>query len=194
MLNELVSIVIPVKNEEKNLSSCLENVKNLKNVIVVDSMSTDLTCDIAREFGREIVQFKWNGEFPKKRNWTLRNYKFKTPWIMFLDADERPKIEFWDELSSTLPNTKHDVFYVYLNNWFMGKILRHGDTPRKTAIVRLGCAEYERIEEHGWSKLDMEVHEHMVTNGSKGWIKTPIDHYDMRNLSSYYAKHNEESI
>ena len=84
-----ITIAVPVKNEEKNLPECLENIKAFKHVIVVDSGSTDGTLDIAAKFGREVVQFKWNGEFPKKRNWLLRKYKYKTPRVMFLDADDR---------------------------------------------------------------------------------------------------------
>ena len=192
-INDLLSIVIPVKNEEKNLATCLENIKMLKHVVVVDSGSTDDTCKIAADYGREVVQFQWNGQFPKKRNWILRNYKFKTPWVMFLDADELPGKEFWNEVERTLPTTKHDVFIIYLYNWFLGRILKHGDVARKTAIVRVGAAEYERIEEASWSSLDMEIHEHLVAKGSIGVIKTPIEHHDKRDLKSYLAKHNEYS-
>lgn len=192
-LNDLLTIVIPVKNEEKNLPQCLESVKDLSNVIVVDSGSTDLTCKIAADYGREVVQFRWDGHFPKKRNWILRNYKFKTPWVMFLDADERPGVEFWEEVERVLPTTKCDVFVIYLHNWFLGRILRHGDIARKTAIVRVGEAEYEQIAEENWSELDMEIHEHLIAQGPCGKIKTPIDHYDKRGLKSYLAKHNEYS-
>lgn len=192
-LSNLLTIVIPVKNEEKNLATCLENIKALEHVIVVDSGSTDETCAIASRFGREVVQFQWNGQFPKKRNWILRNYKFVTPWVMFLDADELPGPAFWDEVEHVLPTTRYDVFIVYLYNWFLGRILKHGDIARKTAIVRVGAAEYERIEESNWSTLDMEVHEHIVTRGVVGEIKTPIDHNDKRGLKSYLAKHNEYS-
>lgn len=192
-LAKILTVVIPVKNDGNNLSKCLEGLVGIDNVVVVDSGSSDSTLEIVAKYSREVVQFKWNGEFPKKRNWILRNYKFKTPWVLFLDADERPGEQFWSELARVLPGTKHDVLNIYLHNWFMGRILKHGDTPRKTAIVRVGRAEYERIDEHAWSNLDMEVHEHLVTTGTVGWIKTPIDHYDMRGLSSYYAKHNQYS-
>lgn len=193
-LDTLMTIVIPVKNEERNLPECLESVKDLAHVVIVDSGSTDTTCNIAAQYGREVVQFKWDGRFPKKRNWMLRNYNFKTPWVMFLDADERPPANFWDELARVLPKTKHSLFNIFLHNWFMGRILHHGDTPRKTAILKLGCAEYEMIDEHGWSKLDMEIHEHIICpNGTIGWIKTPIEHHDKRPLREYYAKHNEYS-
>lgn len=192
-LNKLLTVVIPVKNEEKNLPECLESVKDLEHVVVVDSGSTDSTCDIAARYGREVVQFKWNGQFPKKRNWMLRNYKFETPWVMFLDADERVTPAFVDELSRTLPGTRHVVFYVCLNNWFMGRLLKHGKVPRKTAVVKLGHGEYEHIEENSWSILDMEVHEHMIADGTIGTIKARLEHYDKRSLSSYYEKHNQYS-
>ena len=92
--DQLLTVVIPVQNEEKNLPLCLDSVKDFKHVVIVDSGSTDSTCDIAQKYGREVVQFVWNGEFPKKRNWMLRNYKFKTPWVLFLDADERVTEKF----------------------------------------------------------------------------------------------------
>ena len=57
MFSDLITIVVPVKNEEKNLPGCLENIKAFGNVIIVDSGSTDRTLGIAAEFGREVVQF-----------------------------------------------------------------------------------------------------------------------------------------
>ena len=146
---ELITIVIPVKNEERNFPGCLENVRAFEHVVVVDSGSTDRTLEIAAEFGREVVQFKWNGEFPKKRNWVLRNYKFQTPWVMFLDADERITPAFCAEAEKTLAETKCNAFICYYDNWFMDRMLRHGDVMHKTAILRLGTGEYEKIDEEG---------------------------------------------
>ena len=191
MLNSLLSIVVPVKNEEKNLSVCLENVKAFEHVVLVDSGSSDRTLEIATEYGREVVQFKWNGGFPKKRNWLLRNYEFKTPWVMFLDADERLTPGFCDELERTLPTTKCNAFICFYDNWFMDRMLRHGDVMRKTAILRLGAGEYEKIGEHGWSNLDMEIHEHLQVEGEIGIIKARLEHHDKRSLESYYKKHEE---
>ena len=190
-MSELLTIVIPVKNEEKNLPGCLENVKAFKHVVIVDSGSTDRTLEIAAEYGREVVQFRWDGKFPKKRNWLLRNYAFKTPWVMFLDADERLMPEFCAEVELVLPETDCDAFICLYDNWFMGRMLRHGDTMRKTAILRLGAGEYERIEEDAWSHLDMEIHEHIQVKGRIGVIKSHLEHHDKRSLESYYKKHEE---
>ena len=191
MISDLLTIVVPVKNEERNLPGCLENVKAFRHVVVVDSGSTDRTMEIAAESRREVVQFKWNGEFPKKRNWVLRNYKFQTPWVMFLDADERITPAFCAEAEKTLSETKCNAFICYYDNWFMGRMLRHGDVMHKTAILRLGTGEYEKIDEHGWSSLDMEIHEHLQVEGETGVIKARLEHHDKRSLESYYKKHEK---
>ena len=44
--------------------------------------------EIAKSFGARLINFKWNGKFPKKRNWTLENVDIKNEWVLFLDADE----------------------------------------------------------------------------------------------------------
>ena len=49
-MNDLLTIVIPVKNEEKNLPACLENVRDFRNVVVVDSGSGDRTREIFEGF------------------------------------------------------------------------------------------------------------------------------------------------
>ena len=98
-----LSIVIPVKNEASNLTACLESVQDFADVVVVDSKSTDATRDIVRKFQRTMIDFDWDGKFPKKRNWTLRNHRFQNPWVLFLDADERMTSEVKSELARTLP-------------------------------------------------------------------------------------------
>ena len=195
-LSDLLTIVIPVKNEEKNLPACLENVREFKHVVLVDSGSEDRTLAIAEQFGREVVQFRWNGKFPKKRNWVLRNYKFKTPWALFLDADERVT-EAWKREAEALlcsPEAdKYDVIKCSYDNWFMGRMLRHGDLMQKTAMVRVGAAEYEKIDEDNWSSLDMEIHEHLQPRrkNAEGEIRARMEHHDRRSFESHVAKHRE---
>ena len=188
-----ITVVIPVKNEAKNLARCISATKRLGPVVVVDSESTDSTLEIAHSAGAEVLHFKWEGKFPKKRNWVLRNYNFKTAWVLFLDADEFVSPAFIEEVKHTITNTQHVGFWLNFENHFMGKKLRAGDAFRKLALFRVGAGEYEKIEEDNWSHLDMEVHEHPVLEGTVGEIKTPIEHNDFRGLKHYIAKHNEYS-
>lgn len=184
-----VTVVVPVKNEEQNLPACLAALERFHSVVVVDSGSDDRTLEIADNWGAEILQFKWDGRFPKKRNWTLRNYNFQTDWVIFLDADEVVDDLFCSELSRAIEETDNDGFWLNYTNYFMGSTLKHGVPQKKLACFKHQAGEYERIDEEGWSSLDMEVHEHPVLTGSVGEIKTPIDHRDFRGIARFLQRH-----
>jgi len=154
-----VTVVIPVKNEAQNLLRCIEAVRSIGPVVVVDSGSTDNTQAVARAGGAEVLDFAWDGKFPKKRNWTLRNHDFKTEWVLFLDADEFVSPAFVKEVQAAITNTEHVGFWLNFSNHFMGKKLQGGDVFRKLALFRIGAGEYEKIEEDNWSHLDMEANE-----------------------------------
>ena len=181
-INDILTIVLPVKNEEKNLPGCLDNIRGFDNVILVDSGSTDKTLEIFEEAKEShpkwlTLQFNWNGKFPKKRNWVLRTHEFSTPWVMFLDADERITPEWIEEAETKLQavDDKVGAWICYYDNWFMGRMLKHGDVMHKTAILKIGAGEYEKIEENGWSALDMEIHEHLQVKGVIGTIKAHLN-------------------
>jgi glycosyltransferase involved in cell wall biosynthesis len=188
-----VSVIVPVLNEEKNLPACLESVRGFADVLVVDSGSTDQTRRIAATFGREVVDFSWNGRFPKKRNWALVNCALRHDWVLFLDADERVTPAFVEEILRILPTTNLNGFQLTYDNWFMGRLLRHGDSMRKTALLRRGHGAYEETNEEAWSLLDTEVHEHIVVEGATGSIRAHLEHHDKRDLRDYFARHNEYS-
>lgn len=188
-----VTVVIPVKNEARNLPHCLSCLKAFDRIVVVDSGSTDATCEIAEAAGAEVLRFTWNGQFPKKRNWVLRHYSFQTDWVLFLDADEFVTEAFVRELEVTLASTECEGFWLNYERWFLGRVLRYGDEFIKLALFRVGAGEYERIEEDHWSHLDMEIHEHPVLAGPTGVLRAPIEHNEYRGLPHYIAKHNEYS-
>ena len=186
-----ITIVLPVKNEGKNLRLCIEAVSSLGYVLVVDSCSSDDTQAVAKAAGAEVLNFEWDGQFPKKRNWTLRNYDFKTEWVLFLDADEFVSPQFVTEVQAAVADTSHVGYRLHFSNYFMGEELKHGDRMCKLALFRIGAGEYEEIKEDSWSHLDMEIHEHPVLQGTIGDIQTTIEHNDYRGLKHYIGKHNE---
>jgi glycosyltransferase involved in cell wall biosynthesis len=188
-----VTVVIPVKNEEKNLPSCLAKLVDFAEILVVDSASDDQTRSIAEEAGAKVLDFHWRGGFPKKRNWVLLNYPFTTPWVLFLDADEQLSEAFRHELSKKVEEGVHTGFWLNYRNYFFGKMLRHGVPQRKLALFRVGSGLYERVDDLGWSPLDMEVHEHPVLEGSIGEIAEPIDHLNYRSLHHFIERHNDYS-
>jgi len=66
-----LTIAISLRNEARNLPGCLKALGKdfAAQVVISDSGSTDATQEIAREWGAEVLDFKWDGKFPKKRNW-----------------------------------------------------------------------------------------------------------------------------
>jgi glycosyltransferase involved in cell wall biosynthesis len=62
-----VSVLVPAKNEEQNLPACLASLDCAAEVFVVDSQSEDRTQDIAHSAGAQVIQFEFNGHWPKKK-------------------------------------------------------------------------------------------------------------------------------
>lgn len=76
-----------VKNEEKELSTCLESVSGLVDeIIIVDTGSTDGTVEIAQCFKARVVKIEWPGDFALARNMSIT--MAVSDWILVLDADE----------------------------------------------------------------------------------------------------------
>lgn len=188
-----LTIAIPVKNEERNLPGCLDAIGTdlARKIVIIDSGSTDKTREIAERYKIEIIDFKWDGKFPKKRNWFLQNHTPHTQWVLFLDADEYLTEPFKVELRKELQNSDKSGFWLNYSIYFLGRRLKGGYPLTKLALFKVGAGEYERIDEENWSKMDMEIHEHPVLDGLTGIIKNRIDHRDFRGVSSYIEKHNE---
>jgi glycosyltransferase involved in cell wall biosynthesis len=188
-----VTVVIPVKNEAENLSACLAALGGFAEIVVVDSASTDRTVEIAKAAGATVLNFRWAGGFPKKRNWVLQTFAFKTDWVLFLDADEKPTPAFKAAVAAAVAKPDYVGFWLHYRNHFMGRVLRYGVPQRKLALFRVGSGYYERIDDPGWSALDMEVHEHPVLDGIVGEIAEPVEHKDFRGLHHFIGRHNEYS-
>ena len=188
-----ITVIVSVKNEELNLPSCLDKLVRFSQIIVVDSGSTDDTTAIAKSKGAEVLQFEWNGKFPKKRNWALQNANLLHEWILFLDADEFVTDAFVSEVAFKTQDSNFNGFTIHFENYFMGKKLKYGYGFKKSALFKKSKGVYEKIDEDLWSHLDMEVHEHPVIEGKVGVINSKVVHKDFKNLEHYIAKHNAYS-
>lgn len=76
-----------VKNEAENLVKSIKSLKKQVNeIVVVDTGSTDNTIVVARKLGAKVYSFPWQDDFSKARNFALS--KAKGDWLVLLDADE----------------------------------------------------------------------------------------------------------
>ena len=190
-----VTVIVPVRNEARNLPRCLESLKAVGEVYVVDSQSTDDTVLIAQSYGANVVQFHYAGGWPKKRQWAMDTLPLAHDWILLLDADEILTPELCDEIRKAILDPQMDGYYIALEMHFLGRRLRHsGASFWKLSLFRKGRARYEcRLEDQDASMADMEVHEHVVVAGAARKLHYPLVHHNVESLSRYVTKHNEYS-
>ena len=191
-----VSVCIPTLNEAANLPRCLQHLSWADEVVVIDSRSTDQTVAISESHGARVVPFDWDGQWPKKRNWALRNVEFKHPWIFIVDADEVIVPELAAEIAEAIRDPVACGFYVNRRFIFMGKWLKHcGYYPSwNLRLLKRGFGEYERLTEVGDTQSgDNEVHEHLVVNGPTKFLKSDMLHYAFPTIGIFMEKHNRYS-
>src|SRR5579863_7371321 len=190
-----LSVIIPVRNEAKNLLRCLQALSNVGEVYVIDSQSSDDTVEIARSYGAKVVQFHYEGGWPKKRQWAMDTVPLGYDWILLLDADAMLTPELADEIRLAIQNPAIDGYSILLRIWFLGRVLRHGDVGLwKTSLFRRGKGRYEcRLKDQDASMADMEVHEHVVVEGATARLRNPLIHHNVESLSRYIQKHDEYS-
>ena len=190
-----VTVIIPTRNEARNLPRCLESLRGAGEVYVVDSNSTDETPEIARTFGAKVVQFHYHGGWPKKRQWALDTLPIAYDWVLLLDADEALTPRLAEEIREAIKDSRYQGFYVRLHVVFLGRPLRHsGARFHKLSLFRRGKGHFEcRLREQHESMCDMEVHEHVIVDGPTSKLKNPLLHCNADSLFQYIAKHNEYS-
>ena len=190
-----VSVIIPVRNEAKNLPRCLQALRDVGEVFVIDSQSTDNTVEIARSHGAQVVQFHYQGGWPKKRQWAMDTLPIAYEWILLLDADEVLTPALAEEIRVAIQNPAVDGYSILLRTWFLGRVLRYGDVGLwKLSLFRRGKGRYEcRLKQQDASMADMEVHEHVVVEGATARLRNPLIHHNVESLSRYIQKHDEYS-
>jgi glycosyltransferase involved in cell wall biosynthesis len=190
-----VSVIIPVRNEARNLPRCLESLQGFGEVYVIDSQSTDETVAIAQRHGAKVVQFHYAGGWPKKRQWAMDTLPFAYEWILLLDADEVLTPELVKEIQRGVQRPDVNGYFIRLQLYFLGRVLRHCDASFwKLSLFRKGRGRFEcRLKDQDSSMADIEIHEHVVVEGSTEELSNALVHHNVDSLSRYILKHNEYS-
>ncbi len=191
----MLSVLVPTLNEARNIADCLASVSWADEVVLVDSGSRDGTAEIAQSYGARIVDFKWNGQIPKKKNWALENVSWKNDWVLILDADERITPELAAEIQAALKCPAADGYFINRRFMFLGKWIRHcGYYPSwNLRLFRHGLGRYERLHSGDTGSGDNEVHEHVVLSGTTAYLKEEMLHFGYPDIYTWVEKHNRYS-
>jgi glycosyltransferase involved in cell wall biosynthesis len=129
-MNNHVGIILLTYNEEIHLKRCLDNLLLLtSDIYVVDSFSNDKTIDILNEYGINFAQNTFINH-SNQVNFAIKNFPFKTNYILRIDSDELLSLELIQEIkTSTYLNPTSDIsgFYIKRKVKFLNKILNYGN-------------------------------------------------------------------
>lgn len=155
-----LSVVIITHNEERNISRCLESVKEIADeIVVVDSFSTDRTEAICKSFGAHFFQHEWQG-YSETKNYA--NSLASHDWIFSIDADEAVSEELKTSILNAKQRNEPSNFRICRITNYCGKWIHH-------------CGWYPDIKvrffDRRITKWEGSIHEHLNVNDEQ---KAPL--------------------
>lgn len=93
-----VTTIILAKDEGVNITRATRSVGWCRQVVVVDSGSTDSTPDLAQAAGAQVLTEPWRG-YSAQREWAMRQPAIAHDWVFFLDADEWVSVDLATEIA-----------------------------------------------------------------------------------------------
>ena len=130
-----LSVAIITYNEEDIIGRTIESVKDIaKEIIVVDSHSTDRTREIARDLGAKVFEEDWKG-YSAQKNSALE--KCTQEWVLFIDADEVVSEELKESIIKELSFPTADGYMINRRTYYLGDFLRYAWQPEwRLRLVR----------------------------------------------------------
>ena len=178
-----VSVLIPTKDETRNIKACIKSLEWADEIIVYDSYSTDDTVDIAQSLGVRVVLRVFD-DFATHKNWALDNIDFRNNWILLVDADERATEQLAEEILDITQRTDaSDGYYVPILVWMWDRPIHCHYPVHNLRFLRRGKGRYEnRI-----------VHEHMIIEGKVEYLRNYLINRDEKGIERYIDRHNTYS-
>ena len=185
-----ISLCVITKNEQNNISRCIDSVKKyVSEIIVVDTGSSDETVNIAENLGARVFSYQWASDFGAARNFALD--QATGDWIVFLDADEY----FEPDKSVNLPamvkkvhgNRKIDAVCILMKHMerLEGPVIAHTQIVRlfrRSRAIRYQGRIHEAIFKHGRSPVVVYVPESTLVIRHTGYSQATLPEKARRNL------------
>ena len=172
-----LSVIIISKNEAHDIEDCLRSVAFADEVIVVDSESTDDTCEIARRHTPHVHTVPWQGFGPQK------NHALELAtgdWVLSLDCDERISERLQHSIVTAITHTSAVGFKLPFRTSYCGRFIRFGDWghERKLRLFRRDAGRFD----------DAIVHENIIITGTIDTLKGHVLHHSVRSREELRTK------
>jgi len=181
----MFSIYILTYNDEIDISACIESAMLSDEIIVVDSLSSDRTIEIAKQYPVQVVQHKFESH-GQQRTWMLRELPTKHEWVYILESDERMTPELFQECLEAMKSSEYIGYYVAERVIFMGQWIRRS-TQYPRYQMRLFQKERVWFDDYGHTERE-------VCDGPTSFLKETYPHYtNSKGISRWLDKHNRYS-
>lgn len=188
-----LSVLIVTKNEAANLPRCLNALKGFDEIVVIDSLSTDGTADLARKAGARVVDFEWNRDYPKKRQWCLDTLDLFHERVFFVDADEEVTCELVEEIKKL--DWRCAGYFVRGHYVWKGRALRRGATNNKLVLFDRRKVEFPVVDDLDIPGMgEIEGHYQPVIRAEYkheriGQVEEALLHHAFENEAAWDARH-----
>lgn len=162
-----LSVVLATFNEEKNLPSCLDAIKDIADeIIIVDGGSKDNTVNIAKQYNARVLVTDNPQVFHINKQKAID--MAAKDWILQLDADEIVTEDLKKEIVKKMHRLDADGYWIPRKNYFLGRYLTKGGQYPDYTI---------RLYKRGKGRLPQKtVHEQAVVDGKVGYLKNALLH------------------
>ncbi|MBM3232708.1 tetratricopeptide repeat protein [Candidatus Pacearchaeota archaeon] len=112
----MISLCVIGRNNQKTIGPCIQSAKPLvKEIIFVDTGSSDSTKKIAESLGANVYDFKWNDNYGDAKNEAFS--KATQPWILSLDSDETIALRDLQKIKALVSSQEYDGYYLVQRNY-----------------------------------------------------------------------------
>lgn len=191
-----VSAIVVTCNEAPNIAACLAALGAFAEVVVVDSESSDGTPERAAALGARVVRYRWDGRYPKKRQWCLETLALAHDWVFFVDADEQvtPALEAEMAALFAAGPPRHAGYFIDGRPVFLGRPLRFGHRNRKLCLFDRRRTQFPVFPDLDIPAMgEIEGHYQPVVAGPVGRLRAALLHADAKGLSAWFERHNRYS-
>jgi glycosyltransferase involved in cell wall biosynthesis len=180
-----LTVVILTFNEAHHIVRAIDSVRAIaREVLVVDSFSTDATSVLAEAAGARVVQHRFVNHAAQLQ-WALDHAGIDSGWTMRLDSDELIEVDLAEAIARVLPTLPGEVTGIELDrkHIFMGRWIRHGGRyPLR--LLRLWRTGQGRVEQR-W--MDEHI---IVEHGGTITLRGGFADANLGDLTYFTAKHN----
>ena len=184
-MNSSITAIVLTFNESRHLQRCIDSIRPLtSDIVVVDSLSTDDTVNIAKRNGATVLQRVWENNHSTQFNWALTQLPENSQWVLRIDADEVLTPELVLEIKTVLESIHPEIVGIRFQRKmvFQGYLLKYGG---------MGANQILRMFKFGHGQSESRwMDEHIKVDGPSMNLKGAIVDDNLNSLDWWIAKHN----